>query len=205
MVCWLVLISACICRMPSWTPKIQPSDSSAVVWLSFWCSTRLTWKKCLSQRRETYRLHSYIWNSATRTGLSGVKIKVTSNNYLLLEKKSYIFRIFPGFYAKIGHFRRKFLPIFPKKRVWTPVQRGEPVRATLFHLWLRSFWTAREPWTSRFIPPDGTLTGESRWTSKTQPNDSRAAVWARFWYSTRSSAVGGDYLYKSHHYRCAAC
>ena len=24
----------------SWTPKIQPNDSRAAVWLSFWCSTR---------------------------------------------------------------------------------------------------------------------------------------------------------------------
>ena len=44
----LVLISACVCRRPSWTPKTQPNDSSAVVWLSFWCSTRLLMsvKKC---------------------------------------------------------------------------------------------------------------------------------------------------------------
>ena len=41
----LVLISACVCRRPSWTPKTQPNDSSAVVWLSFWCSTRFTRKK----------------------------------------------------------------------------------------------------------------------------------------------------------------
>ena len=25
---------------PSWTPKTQPNDSRAAVWLSFWCSTR---------------------------------------------------------------------------------------------------------------------------------------------------------------------
>ena len=37
----LVLISACICRRPSWTPKTQPGGSSAATWLSFWCSTRL--------------------------------------------------------------------------------------------------------------------------------------------------------------------
>ena len=50
----LVLISACVCRRPSWTPKTQPNDSSAVVWLSFWCSTRLLMsvKKCLSYRRK---------------------------------------------------------------------------------------------------------------------------------------------------------
>ena len=54
-----VLISYCVCRWPSWTPKTQPNDSSAVVWLSFWCSTRFTRKKCLSQWRETCRVHSY--------------------------------------------------------------------------------------------------------------------------------------------------
>ena len=64
--CWmmvwlLLLISACIFRRPSWTPKIQPNDSSAVVWLSFWCSIRFTRKKCLSQHGETYILHSYIF------------------------------------------------------------------------------------------------------------------------------------------------
>ena len=36
-----VLISACVCRRPSWTPKTQPGGSSAATWLSFWCSTRL--------------------------------------------------------------------------------------------------------------------------------------------------------------------
>ena len=41
----VVLISACVCRRPSWTPKTQPNDSSAVVWLSFWCSTWFTGKK----------------------------------------------------------------------------------------------------------------------------------------------------------------
>ena len=63
--CWIivkslvVIISACVCRRPSWTPKTQPNGSSAVVWLSFWCSTRFTRKKCLSQRRETCKLLSY--------------------------------------------------------------------------------------------------------------------------------------------------
>ena len=48
----LVFISACVCWRPSWTPKTQPNDSSAVVWLSFWCSTRLLMsvKKCLIWR-----------------------------------------------------------------------------------------------------------------------------------------------------------
>ena len=40
-----VLISCCVCRRPSWTPKTQPNGSSAVVWLSFWFSTRFTRKK----------------------------------------------------------------------------------------------------------------------------------------------------------------
>ena len=35
------------------------------------------------------------------------------------------------------------------------------------------------------------LTGEPSWTPKTQPNDSRAAVWLSFWCSTRPSADGG--------------
>ena len=48
-----VLISYCVCRRPSWTPKTQPNGSSAVVWLSFWCSTRFTRKK-LDQSRGTY-------------------------------------------------------------------------------------------------------------------------------------------------------
>ena len=50
----LILISSCVCRRPSWTPKTQPNDSSAVVWLSFWCSTRLLMsvKKCSTWRRK---------------------------------------------------------------------------------------------------------------------------------------------------------
>ena len=39
-----VLISYCVCRRPSWKPKTQPNGSSAVVWLSFWFSTRFTRK-----------------------------------------------------------------------------------------------------------------------------------------------------------------
>ena len=35
----------------------------AVVWLSFWCSTRFTRKKCLSQLGEMCRLHSYIFGN----------------------------------------------------------------------------------------------------------------------------------------------
>ena len=60
MVWWLVLISACFCRRPIWTPKTWTNGSSAVVWLSFWYSTQYTWKKCLSQRGEKSRLYSYI-------------------------------------------------------------------------------------------------------------------------------------------------
>ena len=37
----MVLISVCVYLRPSWTPKTQPNGSSAVVWLRFWCSTRL--------------------------------------------------------------------------------------------------------------------------------------------------------------------
>ena len=32
------------------------------------------------------------------------------------------------------------------------------------------------------------FSSESRWKPKTQPNDSRAAVWLSFWFSTRPSA-----------------
>ena len=44
------LIETTTIRISSWTPKTQPKDSSAVVWLSFWCSTRLLMsvKKCAS-------------------------------------------------------------------------------------------------------------------------------------------------------------
>ena len=42
--------SACVCRRPSWTPKTQPNDSSAVVWLSFWCSTRFAWYSHLTKQ-----------------------------------------------------------------------------------------------------------------------------------------------------------
>ena len=39
-----ILISSWVCWKPSWTPKTQLNDSSAVVWLSFWCSTRFSRK-----------------------------------------------------------------------------------------------------------------------------------------------------------------
>ena len=57
-----VLNSYCVCRMPSWIPKTQPNGSSAVVWLSFWCSTRFT-RKSVSANAETHvRLHFYIFD-----------------------------------------------------------------------------------------------------------------------------------------------
>ena len=38
---------------------------------------------------------------------------------------------------------------------------------------------------------------ESSWTPKTQPNDSKAAIWLSFWCSTRPSAdTGTDYYYQ---------
>ena len=40
-----VLIGYCLSRRPSWKPKTQRNYSSAVVWLSFWFSTRFTRKK----------------------------------------------------------------------------------------------------------------------------------------------------------------
>ena len=39
-----VFINYCVCRRPSWKPRTQPNGSSAVVWLSFWFSTRFTRK-----------------------------------------------------------------------------------------------------------------------------------------------------------------
>ena len=48
-----VLSSYCVCRRPSWKPKTQPNGSSAVVWLSFWFSTRFT-RKILDHSRGTY-------------------------------------------------------------------------------------------------------------------------------------------------------
>ena len=44
MIMFPVLIRDCVCRRPSWIPKTQPNGSSAVVWLSFWFSTRFTRK-----------------------------------------------------------------------------------------------------------------------------------------------------------------
>ena len=57
----LVLISICVCRRPSWTPKTQPGGSSAATWLSFWCSTRLliSVNKCMGYRRKTCRCRDF--------------------------------------------------------------------------------------------------------------------------------------------------
>ena len=50
-----VLISDCVRRRPSWTPKTQPGGSSAATWLSFWCSTWLliSVNKCMGCRGKT--------------------------------------------------------------------------------------------------------------------------------------------------------
>ena len=45
MIRFWILLSYYVCRKSSWTPKTQPNGSSAVVWLSSWCSTRFTGKK----------------------------------------------------------------------------------------------------------------------------------------------------------------
>ena len=57
-----VLNSACVCRTPSWTPKAQPKDSTAVVSLRFWCSTRNTRKKnSLETRRNLQTSFRRFW------------------------------------------------------------------------------------------------------------------------------------------------
>ena len=61
MIMCTVLISYCVYRRLSWKPITQPNDSSTVVLLSFWSSTRFTKKKCTSQHGEMYRLHSFIF------------------------------------------------------------------------------------------------------------------------------------------------
>ena len=53
MIMWSVLISYCVCRRPSWKPKTQPNGCSAVVWLSFWFSTRFT-RKTLDHSGRSY-------------------------------------------------------------------------------------------------------------------------------------------------------
>ena len=55
MIMFPVFISDCVCRRPSWKPKTQPNGSSAVVWLSFWFSTRFTRKKL------DYSIASYLY------------------------------------------------------------------------------------------------------------------------------------------------
>ena len=65
--CWImvkslvVLISACVCRNPSWTQKTQPNGSYADVWLSFCCSTQFIITNCLSQHGEAWRLNFCIF------------------------------------------------------------------------------------------------------------------------------------------------
>ena len=59
-----VLISYCVCRRPSWKPKTQPNGSSAVVWLSFWFSTRFTGKK-LDHSSGIYLYRKDIWITTT--------------------------------------------------------------------------------------------------------------------------------------------
>ena len=51
----------CVCRRPSWTPKTQPNGSSAVVWLSFWCSTRFTRKKVTRLTGKTLESITNMW------------------------------------------------------------------------------------------------------------------------------------------------
>ena len=56
----LVLICACVCRRPSWTPKNQPGASSAATWLSIWCSTRLLMPNKSKRRGPDHAIHSHI-------------------------------------------------------------------------------------------------------------------------------------------------
>ena len=54
------LISDYVCRKPSWKPKTQLNGSSAVVWLSFWFSTRFT-KKTLNYSNGIYLYAPTLW------------------------------------------------------------------------------------------------------------------------------------------------
>ena len=56
-----VLISYGVNRMESWTPKTQPNDSSVVIWLIFWCSTRFSRTKVTCQKSKTVKgIMSYV-------------------------------------------------------------------------------------------------------------------------------------------------
>ena len=72
----LVLISACVCRRPSWTPKTQPGGSSAATWLSFWCSTRLDMpeKKWPAQRGKPCRTVFCVWGLGFDIGVMRTQI-----------------------------------------------------------------------------------------------------------------------------------
>ena len=70
----LVLISICVCRRPSWTPKTQPGGSSAATWLNFWCSTRLliSDNKCMGYRADGTRIFNWIKLNIKNCGRAAV-------------------------------------------------------------------------------------------------------------------------------------
>ena len=82
-----VLISYCVCRRPSWKPKTRPNGSSAVVWLSFWFSTRFT--------REAFDYSTGYFFLPPNFRLSPQKTAIWGDtwNGILWNKVSLLFRV----------------------------------------------------------------------------------------------------------------
>ena len=113
-----VLISYCVCRRPSWTPKTQPNGSSAIVWLSFWCSTRFTRKK-LDHSRGTYLYIVVPYRHLTQPALP-LSGRVFDVHLGLRQKPALI----------------NTTSLLSGKSTWTPKPQPNDSRATV---WL-SFW-----------------------------------------------------------------
>ena len=126
-----VLISYCVCRRPSWTPKTQPNDSAAVVWLSFWCSTRFTRKKVTRMKQlhffcdswDTFDMSNRVEHQKLQPGDSRAATWLsfwcstrssadTGTDYYL-----------HGFLRQMGHF-------FSSKPSWTPKTQPKDALST---------------------------------------------------------------------------
>ena len=214
-----VLISYCVCRRPSWKQKTQPNGCSAVVWLSFWFSTRFT-RKTLDHSVGNYLYLLGLWRKKART-----------NRFQKLGV-AHLYFCWEHTFLKLCVFL--FVPIFLDLFL-----RTENIREILYLVFLNELCPFNTililsslprllvDWCIFCVRPLGTIlfletsfcfekryivetvfsvrlfiflvlkvnsarvntffSSESSWKPKTQPNDSRAAVWLSL-FSTRPSA-----------------
>ena len=117
----------CVCRRPSWIPKTQPNGSSAVVWLSFWFSTRFTRKKLdHCPGIYLYSLLHYLIGMDFSTTLRPV-----SPNWMMMRSrmrmKSYSTGRSKGIMYVWGAHAKKYLNAFPARNPKFQTWKNTPI------------------------------------------------------------------------------